>query len=598
MASSRPTKKHKPEFETGGRFGYSGFKKYEDFGYATSIKYERDILKSAPSRITVRRENRLLDLEEWHAHRDDFIETVNKLVWTEDNQLNIDNMVAIRSMTLRHTDASFDLVPTQDMEQFASTWVIPPQDKAHKRCLFKTFLGVDTKHNLKYDIPLNMGKFTPPGSIASCLPRTVQELIRTERDASRVIPALHNIIIAAIPVASTRSKIWTSLRKLTSVYSRSWYKSVFVDGHFLSDPNTTSVQKGVSHQRNVIKQLNPVPIELTDVVKLAKRGRRRWVDQKEDAVLHWADAAVWLLLLCGARKTELLFYSNFCTVSTDDDVETLTDVRRIVDPGWIPVNWIKQSKLSEKRTSSGKPELKVIKPLLCGSADEFLSVLSDVRQGFMKHMGLNTADDMASVTKGQAGSASDIQMTAAFKRSHEAKDGLPLLMGEFSTGQRFKLHTLRAVYGHASFLLYGPRRGSLLLWIGSVLGHDLTNGSETALFYMSVSVYRGNILRDQTFESKYRSALAGMEDLEKRASALLTRLEKRDTGMVKLWSDRDECYVFVDRLCIRGDGRAAAELATINKLRELGVLLKHRTLRSVGLGSKQICLYMRSFKSP
>ena len=390
------------------------------------------------------------------------------MAWDHKQDVHINNMVLLREQVLQSVEPEFKYRGNNPVA-FASSWVIPPADRSQKADKLMEAIGVHTDGNISLSCASELWKLFRPfkfkftghsHSFQACIVNSIQEFIRTEQDASLVIPAIHNIIVASFPIHSTRSKRFQEVRRaLFKVpHSTEWFKRVFQDGKYLSEPVSSQAQRDCSTHRTQLKQLSPVSIPLDKIKQWIREQHMRWVVENDDAVLHWAEAAVFLLLVCGSRKSELLHFSDYDAAFDE--------------------HWVIQSHMCKKR---GKLPT-VTKPLLLLTFSEFRIILQKVRIGFMTYMQessafQDTAFVWSSVLPEEVGRISQYPMRVAFNQCAIRQDG-------------FKLHTLRAIYGNSSFLMYGPLESSLVLWIGRVLGHDLTCDASAAMFYMTVRVYR------------------------------------------------------------------------------------------------------------
>jgi len=528
-------------------------------------------------------ETRLLTFPEWKKYKNVFIKRCVKL------GLDTAKLTKIKWEVLgspKNTDRRLDVgrwwLPPKALEGFWEEEVgsTPTPEKSatlSKLLEFKNFTFIGCS----------------PRSWNPCFVSTVQEFIRTEEDANTVLAALHNMSTAGTANGFSRHTLWNKLRDLwmrgkRCVFGEKWKEHWFQKEGLLSDTNLTKKKKQLNNMRSRRKQEDQLDVSLESVLERVKRGKRKFVDDQSGS---WADKAVWLALVCGARKIEIIFMSQFRRIA-QDDLEIMKDLNKI-QPGANVDYWVRQAGLAKKKDGVGIPIItgdtfNIVKPLIGGiQVDEFLEVWRSCRAEFHELVFETTGVEPKFVTRERAGDISKGPIRQAFRR--EYKEGSKML--QWVTGDTIHFHTLRAIYGNVSHRSFGKSGQNLTVWVGKVLGHDL-NDSGTALFYQTINVTERSDLTPEKARSEFtrlnfdlkKTLLDALRTLSSIKTLKETLEVGKETKVVELWSTRDK--VWREFRPNRKRGTTGDKLLT--SLKEAGVPLKTSNLRLLGYGSKLI----------
>ena len=445
--------------------------------------------------------------------------------------------------------------------------------------------------------------------VSGCLVAMVQEFIRTSDDAATVILPLHNITVALNPVGNTRQAMWTTLRKVfasartkRSAFGQRFYDYFLKEKQALSDSLLSTKRAEIGGARSREKQKSPIAFRWSEINNVLKLGRKRWVDKTESTEgLGWADQMVYLALVCGSRKVELVLVGHFLELKPAD-LKELQSRGRIL-PDADPDTWIRQIGVAKKGESEVRPNWfeqkdldEIYKPLIGNiTAREFIEVFNDMRTQMDAFLSDKFGKPIGEITRDQATSRIDSRLDTAFER----------VWGKRVDRQRdITFHTLRAVYGNYSYLIYAKNIMSLTVWIGPVLGHNLTD-VQTALYYQTVRLTdHADIMPKREpykwFETleKANSMIDTLNDLLEKAQKKLDSLESTE-GKILLFSDTKQEDVWVSRL--QHTDRKARELERGQKVDELkgkGVRVSARVLRQLGFGSKAVSPFLQKRKNP
>lgn len=439
-----------------------------------------------------------------------------------------------------------------------------------------------------------------------CFIAAFDENVNSVEEAQRVLPAVHNVTVVATVTASSRAALWRDLRTVLrkKKFPSDWWDAVVASNSYLSDADMSMRRMAINNARSSDKQSKRTVIQHGHIVRFLHRGNKRFfIDKDWNPARDWAEAAVWLLMACGARKVELLHYSRFRPI-TDEETTRVMDVgKRIPAGGFDNKFWIRQVGLAKKKESSlVPPEMgaslipDVIKPLIGGiTATAFIDVWIQVRAAFTVKITKVLNKDWDTITKREAGDYAATPMRDAFIKSFKNFK----LMRNFITGEAFHLHTLRAIYGVTSFMDFDSDNGSLPIWVGRVLGHDVTDHN-TARFYTTISVVRGAMGSDAKPAAQFSSLIARLEEKEQKLDSLLQKWESvtsnkgGETQTSDIMND-DGDMVSIARLSKFPTRalREAAEEKKIEEMQEHCVAFTHKNMRALGFGSQFIMDYRK-----
>lgn len=465
---------------------------------------------------------------------------------------------------------------------------------------------------------------------SACFIAMCHEFIRTKMDLGRSIEAIHKISIACTVQGSQRHKVWTELRKLIlgvrggaiskgsdGLYGASATNHLIREQRLLNDTNLTRAKQRLGIERSQLRQRNRLEINIGSIDKVIAEGRRKFVDNDVDEGKYtWADRAVWLALVCGSRKLELLFLSEYELVREEEKE------RHILPSSHDRDQWIVQYHIAKKGESAFKLPVNaisrfVVKPLLGNiTAPEFLKVLWDMRfgvngsindmrgDGFFfklldKHPGKNIYEILRKTVSGFKQGA----LTKAFKRIWNTGVDEAL----FTEGGSLHFHTLRAMYGNASYYYFARKTMALTIWLGQNLGHDLRD-NRTAMYYQTIHV-------TEPVSPTPKQAPEAMRELIRQAAIILKRVTTQERQMDKLkqeleglaqragvetqsrniFSERDQQPVSIQRLNRKGSKGAKDQeaKAIVADMERKGVLVVERNLRQLGFGSARINAIIR-----
>jgi hypothetical protein len=538
----------------------------------------------APRRtVHIKGTDRLLTFQEWNKYKEVFIKRCIK------TGLDVKQLGSIKNEVLGHPDKT-EINPSA----WIGKWWLPPQ---REKGFWNTEIGTQPTPQVSPTITslITFSDFSftacTPVSWNPCFVATVHEFIRTRYDADRVMAALHNISTAGTPNGNSRHRLWGLLRRAwiknkKSVFGEEWMLDVFFEGELMKDGNLTKKKVQLNNLRSRRRQVDQLDVSLENTLLRIVEGKKRFVHRKQGS---WADKAVWLALVSGARKIEVIFMSQFRKID-HDLLEVLQDLKKIRVGADIN-QWIRQIGLAKKKDGEFIPSPSldtpdVYKPLIGGvTSDEFIQVWEECRAEFHELVSEVTGRDPSDVTREEAGDISKTAIASAFRREYKGNNTKLL---EWVTGDVIHFHTLRAIYGNISHRVFAKGGTSLSVWVGKVLGHDMSD-SGTALFYQTINITEK---ADVTGENAAQSVIrlkAELEDIIKEARFKLTAIRdlkesitKGDTNpTVKLWSTRDHVDVEVVPNRKRGD----IGLDLLRRLNDAGVPITSKNLRALGYGS-------------
>ena len=547
----------------------------------------------------------IFTFEEWKRHKKTFIRRLLKLVWNG-KKLNEDKLYQIRQKYLP------DAKHHADKKKWISTWFIPSTDKAKKeqnQKFWELHIGSKNKPLDQIDDKelddVGMRELGLTGcerGFIGCLKAATQEFIRTKYDAALAIPALHNLLITVSPNGMSRASRLSQFRQLfVSGRATKRTSSLGLDflrlylsapDNMLADSYLNEARSRITGTRSKKKQTQQQKMSFEDVmmkidvmksafitedgklrswaVSAEEKKRRKARDSKtkqrhgeqlwkkeSDA---WAHAAVFLALVCGARKIEVTFYSYFEPVEPGM-------VQALQKSGRFPTDialgakvdtdqWIRQTNMAKKGDGDFlKPlffgEANVFKPLLGLTSSEFVTIHSEMRERFFEV--LEQKKSVWDYSKDEAGKASSTLIAKAFR---EQFFDFPSILNLHS------MHFLRAIYGNASHRNFG-KKYDLLQWLSYVLAHDLAD-TETAKHYRTVRfIDTGPNIEIETEEKKYvamrvqsRKYMTELKALVEEAKRLMEHKQvaalvtANDT--VQLFSERDQKLVPFDVITASG----------------------------------------------
>lgn len=296
----------------------------------------------------------------------------------------------------------------------------------------------------------------------SVLMAYVTEFVRTTKDAVEFGPMFDMMIKAVAYHGSTRAKCLSALRKQFVVIRGNTVSSPYGEGFAMSFPcfldtaNTLRMNQ-MTKQRRVRYGQNQIPIRLTALNILVRNGVNMYTGSgfcesvwRDD----WRDRLIFIALVSGARKIEILRRSAFF---------------RSGEKGWFI-----QYGLAKRR---GATVAHIRKPTLCNiPVDVLQQLVTDLRiyMGF-KNVKLSRMSDA------QLGNYFGRAISSRVKELFEY-----VIPNVHETG--ISLHYMRAIYACVSYTERTTHpHVSLPYWISTVLGHapdDLT----TSLHYTKFSV--------------------------------------------------------------------------------------------------------------
>lgn len=526
--------------------------------------------------------DRLLTFDEWKTHKEIFIKRCIA-VGTDLAKLDKIKREVLGGTTKRELNPKI----------WVGKWWLPTQ---REKGFWQEAVGADPTPSVSPTISsiLEFKEFSfidcTPVSWNPCFVAAVHEFIRTEYDANRVMPSLHNISVAGTPNGNSRHRLWGHLRKAwikgkKSVFGEEWMKTTFYKEELLKDGNLTKKKVQLNNLRSRRRQTDQLDVSQENMLLRIIAGKKRFVNGNGGT---WADKAVWLALVCGARKIEIIFMSQFRKI--DGTLLTVLEDLKKIQPGADTSKWVRQIGLAKKKDGDLIPVANldtpdVYKPLLGGvTVDEFITVWEQCRAEFHELVQDVTGRPPSAVTREEAGDISKGPIASAFRR--EYKQGKLM---EWVTGDTIHFHTLRAIYGNISHKVFAKGGTSLAVWVGKVLGHDM-NDSGTALFYQTINVTTKSDLTPEKHAEVFRRLNVQLQDLIQQAQAELKLLRdmkvsvQKDKQSIKLWSTRDSKEVEFFPTRKRGD----LGLELLRDLKAAGVPFSTKNLRALGYGSNLI----------
>lgn len=530
-------------------------------------------------------ETRFLTDAEWVAAKEKFVTSVAL------SGLDRKFLISIRREVLGIPDS----VPVKDV----GAWWFPPK-KADRSFWHKVAGGKKGILNV-LDSPTMWALVTfdgfsferckrgGQGRWTGCFIAACTEFLRDPNDVDRCLSGLHNLTVAATPAVNTRKTLWKNIRALfgeghkrnaTYAFNEKWFEKRFRgDGKYLVDKDVILDVAAVVATRSRVKQRDRINLDLMSIERIIRV-----------VPTYWPDQAIWLALVCGARKTEIVFYSTFRKFSEED----IVSLRRLgkIEKGANTENWIRQINLTKKgrgkykeEPAVGAPE--IYKPLIGGvTVNQFLMVLGECRAGFNEKLEERLDKRPEDITIEEAGMVADPAWTAAFKRTW-ASNGKML---SFADDVSMTPHNLRAVYGIVSWLTFGKRNSSQTLWIGGVLGHELRDPQAT-LSYQIINIVEGMTITKPDAEALLRSLLNELKDLkEQLATEIKKAKEHNEKDAVVAMENKAGETIMIPTIKFHKDRAKRTEklLESLMMMRNNGVPLINRNLRALGIGAKTI----------
>ena len=550
--------------------------------------------KTKGSQFAERREvriqgvDRVLDFKEWKRYKEVFIKRCID-IGTDLSKLDKIKREVLGGTTKRELNPKI----------WIGKWWLPTQ---REKGFWKEAVGTDPTPAVSPTISsiLEFKNFAftdcTPSSWNPCFVATVHEFIRTEYDSNRIMPSLHNLSVAGTPNGHSRHRLWGQLRKAwikgkKSVFGEEWMKTTFYREELLKDGNLTKKKVQLNNIRSRRRQTDQLDVSKENMLLRVDKGRERFVEGK-GLQGNWADKAVWLALVCGARKIEIIFMSQFRRI--DGALLTVLQDLKKIQPGADTNRWVRQIGLAKKKDGDFIPVANletpdVYKPLLGSvTVDEFIAVWEQCRAEFHDLVQEVTGRPPREVTREEAGDISKGAIASAFRREyHQAK------LMEWVTGDTIHFHTLRAIYGNISHKVFAKGGTSLAVWVGKVLGHDM-NDSGTALFYQTINVTEKSDVSPEKAKEEFDRLNVKLKDLIQQTQAELKAIREMKLSIeedhsnvrksIKLWSTRDSKQVEFRPNRKRGD----TGLSLLKEMMEAGVPLTTKNLRALGYGSNLI----------
>jgi Telomere resolvase len=368
-----------------------------------------------------------------------------------------------------------------------------------------------------------------------CLKNACWLFIRTPWDWLRIVRPMHNIIAATSVNSGTiagrfgdivkisggkfkydRSKVgfepwqkepidviaeWTERKSVYPLHNKHMYGLNRDAGkHHLNERMANTVQ---------IPEMNFKQILADGYVKYLANAKQlengHWVLDPKPAG-KWPEWLVWLCLITGARRIELLSIGKF-SVPTETDFSAAGTLKL---EWWatpeLRAQYFKQEGVAKKRGSasasvtSGKDNMILMKPLLGGKYTEdgvniaVPLVVDFIKRWFRPAMyeyvnskvsGLHAGEpDWTKISRQELSNITQSKTNKVFQRVWKQ-------VIDFNAHNRphFVLHSMRAVYGLETYWAFAKSKVNFLIWISRMLGHNIDDTS-VAQWYTTVNIVR------------------------------------------------------------------------------------------------------------
>jgi hypothetical protein len=497
------------------------------------------------------------------------------------------------------------------------------------------------------DITMNIkfAKCTKKTSVWTCFEACVIEFVRSDVDAKRTIEAVHNICLATSWTVTTRqNKRFGTVRgnyvvrnkgKGGQLWSEAFHDEFIVKRRLLSDVQLT-IKQGQYRREKIRRKLRlRIDVPFQAVVKAVDYGVERWILPmlREDLPPYddeWPQMIAWCSLVCGARPIEIAHLSTFRPItqeqveSWENTITTLdeallakraTKVERIRYNKMVQLYrmgnlvhnfYIWQTGLAKSKKSHGDKhkrvniayDLGVWKPLLGPyAADVIIDFIENVIRPRVQRA-------IQSLPKFAGRDLHDIPNTefSSFisrKNKHVMEMFFPQLAADNrdqleARGRGLRAYDMRAIYGNASYALWGESSMSQQIWLSRVLGHSMTD-IDTANHYASFRVTLNPLVLmppnwDAAMEQLARMYVDFQNFIAERyaeIAAMVNKLETAGGG-----DERNPLLAFkIPRNTPLGDRRDDMVQNVMEALRINGITATDRELRRYGFNRAERAAY-------
>ncbi len=434
-----------------------------------------------------------------------------------------------------------------------------------------------------------------------CFVYAWQSLIRTPIDYLRAAYGAHNLTVASTINKNTRQTKWTAMHKVyghgDKVLSPGWVYESFIprlkefDARYpLADPAISRAKAVEGTARVRYKLAHRVDLFQDDVNKIAAEGYTRFVmNDAKASIDEWPDMITWLALVCGARKIELLSLSTFRPIEhVESELIDTSDhtAEKVVQ------HWVEQVGVAKKKDGVAAiyPKdyagiYRVQKPLLAAvTTTEFLKVFEVARRGAWGFIEEKLSKPVASLNRSDVSAVCDRRLRTAFAKvwaKHRVLDEGAL------RAKKFSFHVLRAIYGKASWIMYGSRKMDLTVWLSSVLGHDITDIS-TAMYYQVINLIPPPHIASAAVTEELRALLARAREAEIAINEILAVTRRSVPAEASTPVELSDGTSVLPLRAVRGIERRKNEIETLEFLIVNGVPLTNANLRKLGFASRRI----------
>jgi hypothetical protein len=403
----------------------------------------------------------------------------------------------------------------------------------------------------------------------ACFRQAVHAMIRTPYDFARIMHAVHNIVVAATWSASSRAAQYTEFTKPYSsenmiafrLAGQDVWPSIWYDGSS-EDKSAPLRDKGLSKHKVRVgldkvrqKMEKPLIIPYETLRDYINKGYNKFIEQPFDANL-WPHYCVYMQLITGARRIELLTLSDFLPLTEEDRIGITGEQLEIDEETarWRSNDkYIKQlgkakghdaSSVKGSRDAFRQPTavdtVQIIKPLLGPiTATRFVDFHGRFRAAVIEALAPFAASKKVAVselTRKDVTGWANAAIQKAFR-----SDYADFLRFVADAGFDFNLHAFRAIYGFLSHMLYQGNRMSLTFWISRVLGHDASDMA-ASFWYQTTTVLPPQTIKDMTIEGEMQS----MRDMHDAIMKMNEEKLKMMEELLQLAKDNGEINGFVN----------------------------------------------------
>lgn len=429
-------------------------------------------------------------------------------------------------------------------------------------------------------------------------------LIRTSVDYLRAAYAAHNITCAAVFMANTRATLWTEMhlpygtgsKLLTPGWSPDMWERMTEANRSRpladTDMSASRAQEGTVRLREHLR--NKIDMYKADIDLILAEGYNRFVTEQKrvDWESEWPECAVWLALVCGARKVEILSLGSFDAISMSQLKEMQLP---IADYQAGAEKYIEQKGIAKKKDGSLAviPEnaqglFRVQKPLLSEiTVAEFLPLMEIFRRAVKAYVATRTDVPFESLQRDNMSALCDQKLRKAFSKVWGGFQQVQEEVETVSKQKKFTFHLLRAIYGKLSHYNHARSRMDLTVWLSSRLGHDITD-IHTALYYTVINLVPPPEIKAKDYQAELETLMATAKAKVAELSAILPPAQARLPDVLDPVEVADGVQLIpLGRNHTREQRKAKAQ-DLLDQLKAAGIAPTNKILRDLSFGSRAI----------